>query len=269
MPIKNFVGVVRGTGGTIGLGAKVDRDGGPFAPNSLPGLVAWYDASAITGLVDDAAVTSWPDSTGAGNVLNEWQGPPRYVLADALLGGAPSVRFDGSASIRRSSPTGLPVAAQASTTYIVGYIAGSGNRTMFGWGDNTVGRLQVSAGGDNVGTFVCAPGAIGATAGVLFVNNVPFIYTFPYVAGAAFGSSTTYFNGTLYSGAFSPAYSAPVMHIVNPVAEFAIGRPCTFPGGERWNGAVAEIIVYNVTHTATERNQVTSYLSSKYGISVV
>lgn len=66
-----------------------------WTPADLPGVLAWFDAQALT-LADSAEVTSWTDSSGnahpalAGEV-GSW---PLYRAAGVT--GLPSVQFDGS-----------------------------------------------------------------------------------------------------------------------------------------------------------------------------
>ena len=68
------------------------------ASSPLPGRVAdpalWVAADAISGLTNGAAVTTWPDQSGAGRHLTRWTVAPQWI-ADQL-NGKPVVRFDGS-----------------------------------------------------------------------------------------------------------------------------------------------------------------------------
>jgi hypothetical protein len=95
--------------------------------------------------------------------------------------------------------------------------------------------------------------------------NTPFIFSYPYVAGANTTAATTYLNGIVAVGEYPGGAGVP--NISNPVAEIVIGRPATAPA-ERWTGAVAEVLVFNTTHDSNTRRGVETYLSNKYGIPI-
>lgn len=65
-------------------------------PREVAGCSLSLDASAITGLVDGAAVSTWPD--GSGNARDATQGTSgnRPTFETAEIGGLPVVRFDGT-----------------------------------------------------------------------------------------------------------------------------------------------------------------------------
>lgn len=256
MPLR-----VKGTGG--GLRVKSTGVGGVTAinPNTLADLVAWYKADSLD-LINGATVTSWPDNSPNSNNLTSYESTPTFNTVDALLNGMPSVTFDGNGSLYRTNPTGLPVGSAAHTTYIVGYWDGtSGNHSMFGWGANayTGSRLGVFKGDSG---FAFESQGIGSSYRTIS-TNVPFIFSFPYVAGTNYTAATSYLNGVEATG----ANAAGTPNIIDPVSEITIGRPAT-AGVERWTGAVAEVIVFNTTHSAATRAGIEKYLSNKYNISI-
>lgn len=230
-------------------------------PAGMSDLVAWYKASSL-GLSNGATVTSWPDDSPNNNDLNAYESAPIYNAADALLNGMPSVTYDGNDSNYRSNPTGLPVGSSACTTYVVGYWSGAANGDMFTWGSNAYNGARMGAG--YYGGMVFENGGI-ATAQRAVSANTPFIFSYPYVAGANTTAAMTYLNGVVATGEY-PGLSG-VANISNPVAEIVIGRPATAPV-ERWTGAVAEVLVFNTTHSATTRAGIEKYLANKYGISI-
>jgi len=229
-------------------------------PTGMTDLVAWYKADSL-GLSNGATVTSWPDDSPTNNDLNNYESAPIYNSSDALLNGMPSVTYDGNDSNYRSNPTGLPVGSSACTTYVVGYWSGaSATADMFTWGSNAYNGARMGAG--------YYSGMIFENGGITTVqraisSNVPFVFSYPYVAGANTTAATTYLNGTAANG----GWLAGVPNISNPVAEIVIGRPATAPV-ERWTGAVAEVLVFNTTHDSLTRARVEKYLADKYGISI-
>ena len=255
LPLVDSPFKLRGEGGCLAIKASPTI----IVPSSLSGLVAWYKADSLV-LSNGATVTSWPDNSPNNNTLNSSGGTPTYNSADALLGGKPSVTYDGSDWNYKSYPTGLPVGSSAHTTYVVGYWDGtSGNHQMFAWGDNVYLGCRLGVG---VGTL----GIIFESAGMgskprTVSPNTPFIFSFPYAAGANYTAAKTYLNGVEETGEYPGAPGVP--NIINPVTEITIGYPPT-AGGERWTGAVAEVIVFNTTHNTETRLGVEEYLLRKY-----
>ena len=64
-----------------------------WIPADLTGLVIWLDASQL-GLANGAAVTTWPDLSGAGRNLAAGQGTVPHLKTNEL-NGLSVVRFDG------------------------------------------------------------------------------------------------------------------------------------------------------------------------------
>ena len=73
---------------------------GSWTPSLLPSgnLSGWYQADAITGLSDGAAVTSWSDSSGRGNTLTQTVTNAQPTYETNELNSLPIVRFDKDAS---------------------------------------------------------------------------------------------------------------------------------------------------------------------------
>jgi len=244
----------------------------PFDPSALPGLVAWFraDTSAFIVFDNGATVETWPDDSSNNNDLNSYEGAPTYNASDALLNNKPSVTYNGSASNYRSNPTGLPTGSSACTTYVVGYWDGTaGNHAAFGWGANAYTGSRMSHGGGS-GSGLPTPGFLsfesqGMVSTLRTISiNTPYVFFFPYTAGASYAASTTYLNGIGATGAFTDG----TPNIINPVSEITIGRPAT-AATERWTGAIAEVLVYNVTHGPEEYDAVQNYLGTKYGITIL
>ncbi len=230
---------------------------------NMTDLVAWYKADSL-GLSNGSTVTSWPDDSTNNNDLNSYESAPIYNSSDALLNGKPSVTYDGNDSNYRSNPTGLPVGSSACTAYIVAYWDGaSGCQGLFGWGANAYTGSRISFGQCN-GLLQAESQGMGSVTRSISANT-PFIYSFPYVAGANYSASTTYLNGVGLTGEI-PGFPG-VPNIINPVSEIAIGRPPTV-AVERWTGAVAEALIFNTTHDASTRQSIENYLANKYGITL-
>jgi hypothetical protein len=253
----------KGSGG--GLRTKIAPVLG-IAPDTLSGLVAWFKADAITGIADGDPMTSWTDSSTSANNLTSYEGTPTYDASNSYLNNQPAVIFDGADSLYLSSPSNMPYGSQATTIYLIGYWDGYvGGQAMFSWGANTGEGSRWGAGSDGT-SGIHFEIAGKATKFRAISANTGFILVNPYTAGSALSSVTTYLNGVGLTGELSPPGDG-TPNITNPVAELAVGRPAT-AAGERWRGAIAEVIVYNTTHGPATRIGVQKYLSDKYGIPV-
>ena len=81
----------------LGVLASARVAGGSWTPASLGGaLAAWWDASAITGLVDGNAVSSWSDLSGNGRTLTTDPSGGAATYKTSIRNSLPVVRFDGS-----------------------------------------------------------------------------------------------------------------------------------------------------------------------------
>lgn len=81
---------------TLGTLASARRSSS-WTPASLgSALTAWWDASAITGLSDGNAVSSWSDLSGNSHTLTTDPGGGAATYKTSIRNSLPVVRFDGS-----------------------------------------------------------------------------------------------------------------------------------------------------------------------------
>lgn len=64
-------------------------------PKSLSATAAW-DSRYVSGLSDGNAVSTWSDLSGNGNDATQATGTRQPLYKTAIIGGAPSIRFDGT-----------------------------------------------------------------------------------------------------------------------------------------------------------------------------
>jgi hypothetical protein len=252
----------------------------PFSPADLPGLVSWYNASALR-LADGDPVDEWPDSSPSAYLLSKaapLAPSPVFAASDPLLGGKPSVQFSRGVGPRSCSALSLvlplagsllPMINAPRTVYAVGYLTAPdsiGAQGCFGYGvDTTVAKLQFS----KVGS-----GAFGVDFGFLLSGSGPllagggFVACLPYLGDIA--ASPFYL-----SGAELP--SVPVNAIRTGtdgggVFLIVMGAGVTYSASPEilanWGGAVAETLIYDSAHDAATRAIVTNYLAAKYAIAL-
>lgn len=221
-----------------------------FLPTDLSGLVAWYDASKITGLADGAAVATWNDSSGNGFHLTQSTAGFRPLYKTAILNSLPAVRFDGIDDYMDTA-TSTNVLQTSTETIVIVYANRSGvNGTLYSTASIAAGPLQRNA----------TVWFDGATASIALSQNLNdnflFTMTLDYVDddytvrldGAQVGQDLTT-NGAL------------------PDTELRIGARGD-PVSEFFAGDMLEILVYDRELTAGEVSQVESYAADKYAITL-
>lgn len=231
------------------LGASADT----FTPSSIANLQLWLKADSLS-LNDGDAVTTWTDSSSAGNNVTQSTTAAKPTFKTSILNGRPVVRFDGGDDLRTaSSPT---ISSQAEfTVFAVASAGASGTTrricgwTTGGWGLGQTGGIQMS-----LTTFGVKDYSTGT-------ND--------------FGSQGTWKIGTWQ---FNSAYS--VLFWMNGASKGtvtgtnnAVASTATFSvgsrGSEYWTSDIAELLVYGSLLSAADRKLVEGYLAGKYAIGVV
>jgi len=224
-----------------------------FTNTTLPGLKVWYKADSITGLADGASVTSWVDSSGNGKSLS---GTGAIYQATGI-NGRPIVYFNGSGNLTATN-TGLPTGNPARTVYTVGYKGGTNaNQEMWGWGDNSTGRVGLWWGNN----AVCYESMGPTTGWYSTVVGNKFILTHAHGAGENLTQNPLYANGV-------PTTMSATGTANIGTSTIAVGHIPGYTDALYWVGGCAEILVFDRKHTNSERQQVEAYLAEKYGISV-
>lgn len=217
----------------------------PFRPDELHGLQAWYDAVAITGLSDGNSVSTWSDLSQFGRDVTEATNPPTYKTG--IVNGLPVVRFDGSNDrLRFAGDNVADTFAQPNT--VVAVVHNSSSGTVY-HGSNTGDRATLLVNG---GEWAIFAGDQVRKSGVTVDTDVHVISVI--FDGA---SSELWYDGADNSPSSSPG-----------TEEFRLIHIGVNAGGsaEYFNGDICEIIVYDNTLTASERQQVEAYLLHKWGI---
>ena len=237
-------GVYSGTG-LVAAGAL--RLNTPWAATPLlvtNGLVARYDADALTGLTDGGSVSVWPDSSGAGNSAALSAGTPTYQTG--VLNGRAVVRFpsDGyswfTLSARRTDIRTVFWVARESSTWM---------------------------------HFVLGDTAAGATYHFHRGSSPYPLWNRTYASSSVL-NGTTRLNGVVVDGTSSTLGTGWNLFDVVTTGAVAAGtismdRGNTIAGGGRsWAGDMAEILIYNAALSATQVQQVEAYLYSKWSGSV-
>lgn len=238
--------------------------GGGITPDQIAGLQLWLKADAITGLNDGDALTTWTDSSTNGRDVTQAASGEKPTYKTGIINGQPVVRFDGG-DVLVNAAAQLILRTRSVFVVLQGNVDGAylGVLSIYpATGDDNARAdgivYHVSAnlhwfaaeGGPNYS--VAAPGAgatplaiycdVAATTGTLYVNgaSVATDATFTTFNVASAGGFAV--GGRFLSGALSASY--------------------------RFNGDIAEIIIYDSALSDANRQAVEAYLSAKYGIAL-
>lgn len=222
------------------------------APIPRNGLVQWLRATNV--VTSGSNVTSWTDISGAANDASNSSNWP--TLSPSAINGLPTVNFSGSQFLQ--SPAGFSTFTSGLTALLVAKPASvSAGARLFDYGngatsDNIIMSLPSSTGLTfstyNSSTSSSATASTGVSLG-----------NFQLLEAAYNGTNTAnlYVNGVL-------AGTSSSMQTLNNLVRDNnyIGQDNS--GGNRYNGQLAEMLLWNRQLTSAERTAVEGYLLSKY-----
>ena len=236
-------------------------------PDTVSGLKAWFAADQITGLNDNDPVGTWSDLSGNGhNVSNTGDARPTYKTG--IQNGLPVVRFDGTDDLLNTSGFGYDGANSEITVFVVGTrrasIADGGSFVTLSSAENSYPWQGWAQGAffwehqDNGYKLTTHRNDLqNALMDTLTTQD-----TFDVLAARINSSHhRIYLNGALdgesvvASGAFNSDW-------------FWIGGSPNDTGRNYKQWDIAEVIIYDSALSDTDRNNIETYLSDKYNISV-
>ncbi|MCX6928839.1 MAG: autotransporter-associated beta strand repeat-containing protein, partial [Verrucomicrobia bacterium] len=227
------------TGATTVSNGALRLAGGRVAATTLPvtsGLIARFDAAALTGLANGDTVSIWNDTSGSGNDASLAAGTPTY--AAGALNGRAVVRFPGDGNSSFSFP-------EQSDIKTVFWVVNEANVSLhFLLGDNTAYNFHRGDGG-------------------LIWNST---YASSYIQ-----NGTTRKNGAVVNGTTTALGTGWNMLDVVTSGGGVIADQITLDrniANRSWSGDIAEIIIYNTALTAAQVQQVEDYLNYKWGVGV-
>lgn len=213
----------------------------PIDPDSISDLVAWLEADAITGLVDNDPVATWADSHTSGNDFTQGTAGQRPLYKTGILNSLPVVRFD-------NSDDGLSSALSLTKPYTIIVVyswRGTGNpsrRAVQGGSNWLMGPYQ--------GRYQLYNGAFAIAAG-------PAAETDQFIIHSGFMTQQYghhFVNGN-YCGFAAGTTSMGTVHL---------GRGGG--SGEPLDGDIAEVVIYDRAILDAERRGVEEYLRQKWDI---
>jgi len=246
-----------------------------FSPSSIGGLQAWYDASDASTLYDatsggslvaaDGGIARWQDSSGMSFHVTQSSSGSRPILKSAQINGLSAVEFNGSSHFLSTVET--ITGSQSRTVFAV---AKRTNNNSFG----TVARFGPDRSVTSTNLWLCRYGTTGNphVGGDSTVTNqdlsagVQAAWTNAHVSCWSQNASNRNLTYLLNGSSLSIVGNPPQAQ--TNFAGMSIGVFSSSAGGsaQYFSGLIGELIVYNQELNSTDRQSVTSYLMTKWGI---
>lgn len=239
------------------------RGGATFSPNSIPNIIAWYDADDSTTLFEDSAGTTpaldnadvigrWLDKSGNDYHVTQATTANKATLRLAVQNGKNVIRFDGTDDFLANAA--FPDFGDIYTIFIVIKLDADG--------DTSQGVYSVSN-----GTYPTGFGMYQATNLVSFMRGASASHdvgnvnrrdgNFYIHSQTNTGTQNQFRTNAIASQ--TAAYTAPNPNTLN---RLDIGRINI--AGWNFKGDMAELIIYNRNLSSDERNTVRDYLNMKW-----
>lgn len=223
-----------------------------FAPSSLTGLAAWYDASDAASITHTSgAVSQWADKSGNARHYTQSTGANRPATGTRTLSGLNLIDFDGTSDYLDGPLSALNYGA---TTVFAVYVPDNTQNRYIIANDGTGGaQTRLFVGNQLVdfgNTLIQQPNPV-VGVGLMQVSTVSG-------TGAATQKIRVGLNAEL-SGSVSRTGVATAARIGNYGGGVGMGNAM--------DGGIGEIIIYHRLLTSGEIDQVCAYLQQKWNVS--
>lgn len=248
---------------------------GVVAPNQIPSLNLWYDASVSnlayiqnssgTAPTNGQAVEKWIDKQGAGRDANQTSGTRQPTWQANQQNGWGTILFDGSNDVLTLNPIGSwALNLPGQTTYAVvkaNALTGiprvtqtnTGGFQFFWdtyWGVETAGGRAKSANAGNTTNYIYMGQILDGTktdANITTQNNLRLQFRI---------------NGTQQALTFSANVGTATSGSATGLFVGGDSQPVTNP----FSGYIGELLIWTRTLNTSEITAVETYLSDKWGI---
>lgn len=231
-----------------------------FTPASVPGLTVWFDASDDSTFTysSGVVVSQWRDKSGNAFHVSQATDAQRPTRSTTINGRA-AVAFNGSQFLIREPATGMPSGAAARTTITVARVTstpGPYNHIVM-WGLNgTNGSLH---------GWGVAPGATSSLR--IHLWSATLDHPTATVPPSSPHVIIARYDGANASIAANAGIAFEAARGLNTATDQLVVGARTVPGtgAEAWNGAIAEVLVYNRALTSAEQSDLYDHLRTKWG----
>jgi len=231
---------------------------GVFQPNQIGGLALWLDAAdSSTVLTTGSNVTAWNDKSGNGCNATAF-GTPTYV--NYPVNNLSAIRFNGTSSYFSIPGNQLDIATEDFAIFaVVQYTVSATELPIIGKGTGVLATQQ----------WRLAFGLGNTFSIVIFKNSLTVSSTATYTtAGWGLFSGVVY-RATSIQSFINASGSSPGGTVSGTLTDTAtnveIGRGWASPN-RFFNSDMGEILLYKGTITASQRQQIESYLAYKWNL---
>jgi len=231
-----------------------------FSPASISGLSLWLDGADSTQFTFSSGsnIATWKDKSGLNNTATASGSP---VLQTYTINGQQSVYmpnapyFGGSISITGTTVTTFAVATTTATLPLTGsdqrlVSLENGAGPDYGRTDGTIALFNQSS-SSWIGTWRVS----GPVANSGITQNVPFLACSKYDGT----------NGFLWKNGSPGSIASSGSTGTFGVTKYGIGNRAN-NSSEFWRGYIGEVIIYNTALSDTDRQNVETYLTQKWGL---
>ena len=236
-----------------------------FSPRQIPGCILWLDAADASSVTTSGTtVTAIRDKSVRATVLTS---PAGFTYPNNIFNGSYPSFYNTSASGGRLGYNTTYSLGSQNTVFIVGQLTSPsvGNQFFdFIDGYASSSRFFLFSSPNNLNNYVY--GTNGSSSGQVNGAVTTAQMTAPFCWSVAFDTSTTisstlqYVNGTQLVESPSTLGAA-----IASYTGIIIGQRYT-QSSESVVGHICEFIIFNNVLTATQRQQVESYLAQKWGL---
>ncbi len=233
------------------------------------GLVLHLDAGSLTGLANNAFLTSgWADQSGSG-VVATGSTPPQFIT-DAG-GGYPSVRFEGTGQFLQAN---VPTGGEATVFVVFSYRREAPvGLDAKGWDNFPYREILLSSSGTNPALSLASRQPYTPNPANTNFPHSPHYPSFnaKQTEGVTVqtwvdGRDTASVTGDIFNGRF---YVGSATYQNLPAASSLFIGSSDASGSDAGKNDIREILVYNRALSDEERNAVQRYLGRKYDIELV
>jgi hypothetical protein len=241
-------------------GITQQQGAGGFDPDSISGLVGWWDASDTSTLtLSGSNVTAWADKSDAGYDLTNVAGT--NPTSGATVNGLNAVNFSSSnTQLSGANDDPLNWVAADAKSHTVFFVWRTGpSFARFNWGMNVGGRLMVDARGNN--TMYWDMPAAGARFTTSMSSSIWPTSTLTMSTNVRIGgtSRTIRKDGSVLA---TTGDSSGV--VATGSGPYYLGQVAGV--GQGTTGDICEVLHYAAGLSSTEVDSVETYLIDKWGI---
>lgn len=259
--------------------SSMAQQGGTVAPNQIPNLNLWYDASVSTtsrmltsggtAPTNNSAVKSWIDLQGNGRNTDQASSSRQPLWQSNIQNGLGALKFDGTNDTMTLNPIAWALSLPGQTTYTVVKLNAQADQ-MHVHATNTGGfTFNLSGTSPNFYWAVETGGAIAVSGQVSNTSNFAYL-------GMVFDGTQTNANITTqnnlrvqfrYNGVQQALTFSTNANATTSASANTLNVGSDDAGNANFlNGYIGEMMIWTRTLTPTEISQVETYLSNKWGI---